>query len=261
MTKFIALFDAHVGFEKLPGQVRPSALHDPKALAAVWKFASDFKPDRIILGGDALDCGPVSHHNRKSPGKVEGLRLKQDFDLCRELIIDPAEALVGRNGQLDYLPGNHEDWLQDIADETPGLEGLLDIREGLHLGKKWTVHEYGDIVPLSRHLILIHGDQISGGGEQKAKAAVIQYERSVRFGHFHTHQVYTKTSAIDIELPRTGISVPCLCRKSPRYTQSSPQRWAQGFLWGYIRPDGTFTDYVSIIIDGKFIALGKEYKG
>lgn len=261
MQKFLAIFDAHVGFERLPGEARPSPLHDPKALGAVWKFAEDFKPDRVILGGDILDCGPVSHHNRKTPGKTEGLRMRRDFELCRELVIDPAAEVLAPDGKLDYLIGNHEDWLQDLSDEIPGLEGVVDVKGGLDLSDSWRVHRQGTILPLSRHLLLVHGDVIKGGGEQKAKAAVIQFERSIRFGHFHSYQTYTKTSSIDIELPRTGINVPCLCKKSPRYTESSPQRWAQGFLWGYIMPNGTFSDYVSIIISGRFTALGKEYRG
>jgi hypothetical protein len=46
------------------------------------------------------------------------------------------------------------------------------------------------------------------------------------------------------------------------YGGGAPNRWVQGFLWGYLDPkDGSFNDYVSVIVNGEFTALGKTYKG
>jgi hypothetical protein len=261
VTPYLALFDVHVGHERKPGAGRPSPLHDAKALRAVWKFAEEFKPKRIVFGGDLLDCAVISHHNRAKPGRTEGLRLAQDMRLAEELTVQPADSVLARGGSIDYLLGNHEDWLMDLVDEQPGLEDIISIRRGLKLSGKWTIHEQGSVLAFSKHLLFIHGDQIKGGGENRAKAAVDTYDRCIRLGHFHTYQSFTKTSPIEAELPRTGVVIPCLCVKNPRYNESKPTRYVQGFNFGWVRDDGTFSDFVVPIINGRFIANGKEWVG
>lgn len=255
MEKFVALFDAHWGYER-DSQRHKVPLHDEKAISVAMQFISDFKPDHVVLGGDILDCGAVSHHNKGSAGRVEGLRLLAEAKECRENIIKPIEA--GKPKSLTYIVGNHEDWLNDVVDDIPALEGLVDISSLLHLGK-WKVIPQAGAHKLGK-LTFIHGDQIRGG-EHVAKAAVTAYERNVRFGHHHTFQVHTKTSAVDAN-GHTGVSVPCLCKKGPRYGEGMPNRWMQGFLWGFVGgPEGTFNDYVSVIVNGKVNINGKSYRG
>lgn len=255
MEKFVALYDAHWGYERKGGH--KVALHDPKAINVAVKFVQDFKPDHIILGGDILDCNAISHHNHGKPGAVEGFRLLADAKELRANLIDPLEAIKAKS--YTYIVGNHEDWLTDLVDQIPALEGIVDIRAVLSLDNKWKVVPQGQTHRLGK-LVFIHGDQVKGG-EHTAKNATVAYEANIRLGHHHTFQVYTKTSAIDAN-GHTGISVPCLCKKGPGYGGGAPNRWMQGFLWGYVGgPDGTFADYVSVIVNGKAIANGKLYKG
>jgi metallophosphoesterase superfamily enzyme len=236
--KFVALFDLHWGYDRRGGHLVP--VHDPKALGAALNFIGDFKPDHVILGGDMLDCRMISHHVKGKPGQVEGLKLLSD-------------------GRLVYHIGNHEDWLNQFADEYPGLEGILDIENVLDLSDQWEVVGQGGISTLGK-LNFIHGDQLTSG-EHTAKNAVLAYERNIRFGHIHSFQVYTKTSAVDMN-GHTAIAVPCLCKKNPAYGKSNPNKWMQGFLWGYVdKKEGIFNDYVSVIVNGKFVANGKTYKG
>ena len=255
MTRFAFLTDLHYGYERK--HRHKVALHDPRAFATAYAFLQDFKPHSLILGGDILDCGVISHHNKGKPGRTEGLRLLADAEACRIDVIKPLESLGAR--QQVYIFGNHEDWTHDLEDDLPGLEGLVDLRTLLHLGPRWQVIPQGGHFNLGK-LTFLHGDQLRGG-EHVAKAAVIAYERSVRFGHHHTFAVYTKTSALDIKLGRTGIACPCLCTKDPKYGEGKANRWVQGLNWGYVMPDGTYADYVSIITNGKMIANGKVYRG
>lgn len=254
MTKYLAAFDLHYGYERKSGHKVP--LHDIKAWQALMKFAKDFKPDVFILGGDTLDCGCISHHNKKKPGNVEGLRLLADAAECREAVIDEVEALDC--DELVYLIGNHEDWLNDLVTEMPSLEGIVDIKALLQLDK-WKVVDQGGVYNLGK-LTFLHGDTVKGG-EHVAKAAVINYERSVRFGHHHTHQAYTKCSPLDYKNAKSGVAVPCLCSKTPKYGEGAPNRWVQGFNYGYVGKGGMFSDYVVTIIDGCFTANNKSYVG
>lgn len=254
MTKFLATFDLHYGFERRNGHKIP--LHDPKAWAAVIKFAQDFKPHIWVMGGDILDCGAISHHNHGKPGQTEGLKLLADATEGRKLIIDPAEEIT--KGDLIYITGNHEDWLTKFTDMFPALEGIIDLNSLLKL-KRWEIVPQGGAYNLGK-LTFIHGDTIKGG-EHVAKNGVINYERSVRFGHFHTYQTFTKTSALDYKNAKTGIAVPCLCTKTPSYGRGAPNKWCQGFLFGYVDDKGFYNDYVVTIIDGKFTVGGKTYVG
>jgi UDP-2,3-diacylglucosamine pyrophosphatase LpxH len=254
MQKFAFLTDLHFGFERRSGHKVP--LHDPKALDCTLSFLQDFKPHHLILGGDILDCGAISHHNNGKPGRTEGLRLLSDARECRAII---KELEKFGSETSTYIVGNHEDWLHDLEEENPGIEGMFEVRDLLKLDNSWKVIPQGGHHSLGK-LTFLHGDQLSGG-EQVAKAGVIAYERSIRFGHFHTFQAFTKTSALDLKLGRTGIAVPCLCTKDPKYGEGKATRWVQGFNFGYIHEDGSYNDYVSVITNGKTCIGGKVYKG
>lgn len=255
MKRFIATYDLHFGYERRNSH--KIALHDIKAWNTVLAFAKDFKPNTWIHGGDMLDCGVISHHNHGKPGATEGLKLVADATEGRKVFIDPVEEIVG-SGEKVYLIGNHEDWLTDLTDKIPALEGLVDLETLLHLGK-WKVVPQGGSYNLGK-LTFIHGDTIKGG-EHCAKAAVVNYERSVRFGHHHCFQAYTKNSVLEYKHAKTGVSLPCLCTKTPKYGEGAANRWVQGFLYGYIDDGGHFNDYVVIIVDGKCIVNGKVYRG
>ncbi len=253
-TKYIYTTDLHFGYERRSGHKVP--LHDLKAWKAVLKFAEDFKPDVWIHGGDMLDCGVISHHNKKKPGNVEGLRLLADATEGHKTFIEPVEAICKN---LVYIIGNHEDWLNDLIVEMPALDGIVNVEVLLQLDK-WKVVPQGGAYNLGK-LTFLHGDTVSGG-EHVAKAAVINFERNVRFGHHHTMQAYTKNSPLDYKNAKTGIAIPCLCTKDPKYGESKPNRWMQGFNFGFVHKGGYFSDYVPIIIDGQFTApTGKTYSG
>jgi len=255
LKKFIFATDLHFGYERKNG--RKIALHDQKALNILIKFISDFKPDVFIWGGDILDCGVISHHNHGKPGATEGLKLIQDAKECRKAAIESIEKLIP-DADLIYIIGNHEDWLTDLTDQIPALEGLIELETILKLDK-WEVIQQGGSFNLGK-LTFVHGDQLKGG-ENVAKNSVIAFERSVRFGHVHTYSAYTKTSALDYKYGKTGIAIPCLCSRTPKYGEGAPNRWMQGFDFGWVNSDGTFNDYVPIITNGQLIWNGKVYKG
>ena len=255
MIKFMAAWDLHWGYERRGGHKVP--LHDSKAINAMLKFAADFKPDTFILGGDIVDCGAISHHNHGKPGATEGLRLLGDMQECAESVIKPIEALKPK--QMVFITGNHEAWLNQLVEQQPTLEGIIDLEKLLGL-QRWKVVEQGGQFNLGK-LTFVHGDTLSGG-ENVAKAAVISYERSIRFGHRHTHQIFTKTSPLEYKNAKTGMAVGCLCTKTPGYGKGKPNTWLQGFLCGYVESNGYFNDYHTSIIDGQFTGInGKRYKG
>lgn len=254
--KFLFLTDTHWGFERKNGHKTP--LHDQKALNVALEFAKDFKPNTVILGGDILDAGCVSHHNEGKPGRTEGMRLIDDAEGCQKAIIIPLERLNA--DEYVYILGNHDGgWLNDFEETYPALQGMINVKSLLHLNDAWNIIEQGGHYNKGK-LTFVHGDQISGG-EHSAKAAVIAYERSVRLGHFHTAQMYTKNTPIDNQLGKTGVCVPCLCKKDPHYGKGKPNRHVQGFCFGYVFNDGTYSDQLALITNGRAVINGKVYNG
>ena len=256
MTRFAFLCDLHYGFERRGGHKVP--LHDLTAFGAAFAFLEDFKPHILILGGDWLDCGVVSHHNSGKPGRTEGLRLLADAQACRADTLTPLERLPAQH--RIYIPGNHEAWLEDLTDDQPGLEGLVSLPNLLTLShNQWTILPHAGKYHLGK-LTFVHGDQLKGG-QAVAKNAVIEAERSIRFGHFHTYMAYTKTSFIEEKLGRTGIAVPCLCTKDPKYGEGRGNSWVQGLNYGWLNDNGTYHDYIAIITNGQTIINGRRYRG
>ena len=125
MKKFVALFDLHYGYER-DSYRHKRPLHDLKAMSIALQFIADFKPHDIILGGDMLDCAAISHHNRNRPGRTEGLRVLSDAKELRDVFLTEIEKQ--RRARKSYIIGNHEDWLSDLVDAEPGLEGIVDLR-------------------------------------------------------------------------------------------------------------------------------------
>ncbi len=253
LEKFLFLTDLHYGYERKSGH--KTSLHCPKALKIALDFAKDYQPDHIILGGDMLDCGAISHHNKNKPGRTEGLRLVTDAEELRSGFITPLERLEADT--YTYITGNHEDWLSQFEEEHPGTIGMFEVGELLELGKQWNVVQQGGEHNLGK-LTFIHGDQLSSG-EHCAKNAVILYERNIRFGHFHTAQVYTKNTPLSNQMGKTGMAVPCLAKKDPSYGKGKPNRWQQGFNYGVVYNDGTFSDQLALIVNGRCYANGKVY--
>lgn len=256
--RFVAMFDVHYGKERLSTR-HYKPIHSMRAIEPIFKFMEDFKPNAFVFGGDQLDLGEISHWNKSKRLSLEGLRLIDSVQGFRREILDPVDKLLPPGAIKRYHLGNHEDWLQDLLEENPALEGCIDLDELLGLSvRNWRTIPMEQASKLGK-LFFVHGHQVKGG-EHVAKAAVAHFARSIRFGHHHTFQAFTTTSALDAHDVHTGIAVPCLCRRDLKYGEGKPNRWVNGFLWGTIFPDGSFTDTVTLIHDGRFYANGKTYK-
>lgn len=259
MYRFIYSPDKHVGFQQTKQGLQP--LHDIKAINAMLKFGSDFKPDTWIEGGDNLDYGPVSHWLKAKKKSSEGLDLRSDAKVYRKEILEPINAIMSRSSKQKkekiWMKGNHEEWGTQFGEENPGAASLVEPETLLDLDD-WTVVEQGGYHKLGK-LIVIHGDTLAG--QNHAKQATDKYGHSVMYGHFHTHQIQPKHEMLDVEQPKVGIAVPCLCNKNPNYLKNKPSQWMKGFAYGWVQDDGSFQVNVPIYVHGRFVAEGKVYRG
>lgn len=254
--RFVFAVDVHWGYE-INGRVK-QPLHNLKAITAMLEFSRDFRPHGFVLGGDVLDLGAISHWNKKNKLSLEGLRIQQDMEEVGRHILAPIEDM----GAVDqvWINGNHERFLEDLVEAEPGLADTLTIPRLLNLDARgW------EFIPTGGHLDLgklrfVHGDQL-GGGDAVAKAAILEHNNSIAFGHFHTHQEYVKHSPVDSSDIHVGIAVPALANRGPAYMKRRANKWANGFMSGAIFPDGSFSYQVTKIVNGRFFANGRVYKG
>lgn len=253
MTSFVYATDLHVGWENKNGVKSP--LHDEKAINAMLAFTADFKPDIFIAGGDHLDCGPVSHWLRDRHRASKGLDLGEDAELYTKMVLEPLKGIRKKI----WMVGNHEAWIDDVAEQNPGLGSLLALPKLLPL-KGWTLLGQGASYNIGPHLYFIHGDTLPNV-KNIAATAVERYGKSIRFGHYHTYQAATKHSMLDAQDVKTGVAVPGLCKKNPNYLEGRPNQWLQGFCYGWVEKNGQFSDYVPIITEGSFRAEGRFYRG
>lgn len=162
MQKFIALFDLHFGWERglERGKWVTRPTHNLPAIRAVMSFAVDFKPDVVVLGGDQLNCGPISHWHKGRPILNEGFRLRTEMDLLDNEVLKPFD----RVGRKIWIGGNHEAWIDQFIEENPGTQGLLEPDIYLDLEKRgWEIYAAGEIARVGK-LYFTHGDIVLRGG-------------------------------------------------------------------------------------------------
>lgn len=247
----------HVGFETAPGRhLRPT--HDEKAINCMLEFARDFKPDVFIYGGDNMSYEAISHWRKDQKRSSKDLSLRREAETFEKVVQNPIREINPK--ETIFMYGNHERFTDDFIEHNPSFEGIVEPEHLLDLSDT-TIVEVGEHYRISPHLAFVHGDQI-GGGQNPAAAAANQYaDSSIRFGHFHTFQSQTRYSALDKTNVRTAMAIPCLCKVNPWFALNKPNRQLQGFNFGYVEKDGTFHDYVPIIVNGKVVINGKRYCG
>lgn len=258
-NRFVALYDMHVGYEngREGGRWDRKACHNAKAIKAVLNFVNDFAPDTLILGGDQLQVGAVSHWNKGKPRFSEKLRLKDDMEELYTSILEPL-APIARKVWHD---GNHEQWANDLVAENPGIEGLIEPTEYLKLKDiGYEIYSVGEISSIGK-LHFVHGDTVLGRGTQgnPAKTLVNAYRRNIRAGHVHTYSAAIEQTSVDAKDYHSGIVVPSLSHRNPYWIKNNPNQFMQGFLYGYVWSDGSFNDTVVIVNNDTFTVNGKRY--
>lgn len=261
MERFIAWFDCHYGWEKRRkgGKLVTAPTHDNRAIRSALRFVTDFRPHHFIFGGDNHNISFLSRHNVGKPRLVEGFSAAREYQESDEHMIAPVERALPRGCVKHWMKGNHEMWVDLFLDQNPTIEGLIEPHIHLRLEERgWKIYDYGEFLRLG-HLHFIHGDTVRSAAIYRANRVLADYGRSVVSGHAHTHQVHVAKAMSD-QHPNIGVIAPMLGSLEAGYLQNAPTNWAQGFVYGYILPNGNFNVYTPLMINHKFAAEGKIYK-
>lgn len=259
--RFLALYDLHCGWEKglVKGEWQEQLAVNVRAVRAVLQFAGDFKPDILLLGGDQLTCGPVSHWHNGKPILDENFRLKNEMDQLDNLILKQFESVKRKI----WLDGNHEAWIADFISSHPGIQGLVEPLNYLRLKKRgWEIYSQGEVAKIGK-LNFVHGDAVlqRGSTVNPARTLLNAYRRNIRAGHVHSYSAAVQKNAIDSQDWHSGIIVPSLSNVEPFWNKNRPANFVNGFLYGYVYPDGHFSDQVVLINKNEFTLGGKRYVG
>jgi hypothetical protein len=255
MKKIVLLPDLHHPF------------HNKLAWKVVLVFLKWFRPDMVVLVGDALDMSAISHWEREKGNlkSFEGKRLKKDYLGFAKDILTPIEKACPKAEKI-FMYGNHEDWQYQLVDQNPQMEGLVEIENVLNLkerGWKWIPFlirgKHGSALrgrlKLGK-LTVVHGEYTNKYHSNKTAET---YLKSVLYAHTHDLQLFTKVTVEDPSDFHTCQSIGCLCDKSPQYLWGKPNRWVHAFGIVYLRDDGSFNVYVPIIIKGHFTYADKTF--
>jgi metallophosphoesterase superfamily enzyme len=257
----VAAFDCHFGFDKVykRGRLQTVPAYNVKAINAMMSFIKDYQPDVVVAGGDFINASAISHWNKSRHQYKEGMRLKDDLDLCVKYWLDPIADLLPSRTRRIWIPGNHDRWVDDFLLEHPEIEGLVSIADYLNLkGRGWEVYDYGEMANVGK-VWFMHGENTTG--RYHATTTVQQYHRNIRYGHHHTYQVATEVSPVDCKDFHTAISVPCLSSRNPGYASNRPDRHVNGFLAGESLKSGAFRDEVVVMVNDQFVMGGRVYSG
>jgi|SRR5579871_296826 len=260
MKKFVALYDMHFGWERglVKGKWVEKLACNIKAIGVVKKFINDFKPDILILGGDQLNCGPVSHWHQGKPILSEKFRLKDEMDQLNQVILKPYDNIPKKI----WLDGNHEAWITDFISANPGIQGLVEPVNYLNLEKRgWDIYSQGEVARVGK-LNFVHGDVVlrQASTVNPARTLLGAYHRNIRAGHIHSYSAAVQKTAVDSQDWHSAIVVPSLSVIEPFWVKNRPVNFVNGFLYGYVYPDGSFTDQVVLINKNQFTLGGKKYE-
>lgn len=212
----------------------------------------------FTLNGDGLDCADVSRHTEGQPRLRKRGGWKEDLDGFRAQVLDKLDAVLPKNCQKAFVEGNHENWLQQLLDKQPELEGLLEIPELLKLKERgWKWIPQGGYVEHAGFVIL-HGDSV-GSGIHVCKKLVEAVNGNAIMSHVHRYSCHTKASLVDQKKKHIGVTLPCMCTVAPSYAKGQPNAFTVGFglleEWEHNRANF----YCPVIFEGKFSYGGVIY--
>ncbi len=228
--------------------------HDEPSVKAFLNCLEDVKPDRMVINGDFLDFGVISHWNANKRKTLELARLKNDYIIGNSLL-DEIDIRLPKGCKKDFLKGNHEVWVDDLLEQMPQLEGLIEPEALLKLDERgYKVTPYNDFIEIGK-LHITHG--IFAGGNP-VKKHLDELKLNVMFGHTHTIGMML-SSSIAREVAFSGYNHGCLCNLAPDYMRGRPHGWSHGFAIVYVYPDKSFEVNLIRILNGQFIYNNKVY--
>lgn len=226
---------------------------DDKTIKNVFDCIVDNQPKYLVLIGDILDCYSISKFTKR-PDKVRNLQ--DEINIFYKLFRELKREIP--NTEIHYVLGNHENRLEKLVLENPGLFGLKNLEpEELFRLNELGIH-YHKIKVVIDDFIYYHGDVVRQNAGYSAKA---EYEQHRMHNGItgHTHKASSYYSSYDKEVGQ-WYENGCLCHLEPDYINDPAKaNWQQAFTVIDIF-DKVQQGTQILIQDHKFCYNGKIYK-
>lgn len=154
--------------------------HDERALALVCKILDAWRPDRVVLNGDFMDCYKLSVFDH-SPDRI--LSFEDEVKIGNKELRKIEDAAP--SAQRYFLEGNHEYRLSKyLMSKAPELWSFVNWPRLLDLQGRWRWIRFGGDVRLD-NINFTHCVNPRTTGENAHMKARDTYEGNASIGHVH----------------------------------------------------------------------------
>lgn len=242
LTKVLICPDVHLPY------------HHKQSWETFLEVARKWKPDKLVILGDAVDFDEVSSYikdpNERMPFDLEVAMSNSELDKIGALKIP----------DVTFCEGNHEYRLaRYLAERAPELAGIVSAKKLLKIQERgWKWVKYGHHTTIGK---LHFAHDVGYSGDNAAKQSLTAFGGNIVFGHTHRavgHYVSTINGERHVAWTLGWLGNPeCISYK----TRSRVLRENQhGFGIAYVRKnDGVSWVHFVPIIKGTACVEGKFY--
>lgn len=226
---------------------------DDRAADAFLAHTKDFNPDIRVFAGDLFNFAAI---RAGADDKDKSKSMKSDFEAGKRF----ADKFFAGGRENHLMMGNHDIRAWDMADSVDGrladlgTKMVADIKmiARANNAKLWPYDSRFGVLSIG-HLKVVHGFHTG----ISACAAHSRIYGNVVFGHVHSIESYQTPGLKQQEARAIG----CLCKLDQPYAdrETAKLRWAHGWAWGFLFPDGSYSIHQAKNVRGKFYA-GTEIK-
>lgn len=236
-----------------------------KALEAVYKFITDYKPDFVHLVGDIVSFDKASSY---TPDPRFHMSLEQEVELTKKWLdrLSYHVRKANKKGQIIWYSGNHEfrmikylfrnaSALANLKDEDDN-DYVISIPHIFELKKRGIKHVDYHEESTYKGLCIEHGDTVRQKSGYTAHAMLMKRQRSGISGHTHrlAHIMETHSGKETF-----WIENGCLCNYHFHSSYATYVDWQTGFsIANYEK--GKWYPQIVPIINNEFFVNGKLYR-
>lgn len=231
-------------------------LHDVPTWRAFRKWHKEIRPDKLVVLGDFVDLGMMSHYVQDVNSPVFAIPQIKMF-------IKEMNEMVNEAGEIVVVQGNHDDrWDKLILGQLgPMVKDAIGLSlkeqcqfQGLDKRVKWLVEDTVNKGIKCGPFFLRHGHhqqkgKFGGGGKHLAANRIMKsLGKNEVFGHHHKVQMFCQTA-----LDKTAIAIANGHMSADPQYDKDPD-WQRGFtvleLYG---PDNMYaTPHPILVSNGHF---------
>lgn len=221
---------------------------DEASVGALWTFMKEWKPEIRVHAGDNYDFRNL---RKGASDEEKAASLADDWEAGNDFL----RRFFDGGASNHFLRGNHDERLYEFRNSCSGMlrdyatDGIKQMEAMVKKCRAKMLPYDSDLGVLDLgKLSVLHGFH-AGVGACRTHAAI--YGNAI-FGHVHT----IETASVASREPAEARSIGCLCKRDMDYVnkKTGKLRWAQGWAYGLLFPDGTYQLFQTRNIGGQFYA-------